>query len=214
MTAVKSGASALLAGVLAAAWACGPKPAAPVETPPPPRADLILLLPDADGTTGRAIVSTPSGTVDLGAAREYTQVANAKAPAPVVVMSEAEVARQFGDVLSTLPPPAEHFTLNFRFESDELTPESKALVGPILAAVRNRPVPEVAVIGHTDTTGTPEGNFTLGLKRAQMVRGLLVAEGLTPTLVVATSHGEGDLLVPTADGVLEPRNRRVEITIR
>jgi outer membrane protein OmpA-like peptidoglycan-associated protein len=207
-------AAVLLASALAASWACGPKPAAKVETPQPPRADMILLLPDADGTTGRAVVSTPAGTVDLGAAGEYTQVADGKSPAPVVVMRESEISRQFGDVLATLPPPAEHFTLNFRFESDELTPESKAMVGPILAAVKKRPVPEVAVIGHTDTTGTPEGNFALGLKRAQVIRGLLVAEGLQPALVVATSHGEGDLLVPTADGVLEPRNRRVEITIR
>jgi outer membrane protein OmpA-like peptidoglycan-associated protein len=141
-------------------------------------------------------------------------VAAVTAPAPAIVMSEDEVARRFGDVMATLPPAAEHFTVNFRFESDELTDESRAMMARILDAVRKRPVPEVAVIGHTDTTGTPAGNYSLGMKRAQMVRGLLVAQGLAPALVVVTSHGEGDPLVPTADEVLEPRNRRVEITIR
>jgi hypothetical protein len=28
------------------------------------------------------------------------------------------------------------------------------------------------------------------------------------------SHGEGELLVPTPDNVFEPKNRRVEVTVR
>lgn len=206
--------AAWLAGALVPLlWACGPQ-RQPVQTPAPPPSDLILLLPDADGTTGRAVVSNPSGSIDLDATREYTQVSSAGAPAAPAVMSEEEVRRQFAALLATLPPAAEHFTLNFRFESDELTDESRALFGRILDVVRKRPAPEVAVIGHTDTTGTPASNYDLGLKRAMMVRGLLLAEGLAEALVVVRSHGEGDLLVPTADDVLEPRNRRVEITIR
>jgi outer membrane protein OmpA-like peptidoglycan-associated protein len=160
------------------------------------------------------VVSAGGTAVDLSAEREYTRVVAGQAPAPTTVMSEAEVQRLYGDVLSTLPPSAEHFTLYFQFESDELTPESRALFAVILESATRRPVPEVAVIGHTDTTGTPAGNFELGLKRAQTVRSLLVAQGLDPALIEVTSHGEGDLLVQTADQVLEPRNRRVEITIR
>ena len=129
-------------------------------------------------------------------------------------MSEADVQRLFGDVLSTLPPPPEHFTLHFRFESDELTEESRVLLGRILDAVKKRPASEVAVIGHTDTAGAPTSNFELGLKRAQMIYKLLVGEGLDTSLIEVTSHGEGDPLVRTADEVLEPRNRRVEISIR
>lgn len=193
-------------------WGCGPQR---IRTPEVPGSDLILLLPDPEGgTTGRAAISNPSGTVDLDTTREYTQVSANRPPAAVTVMSEAEVRRLFGDVVSALPPPAQHFTLNFRFESDELTDESRALFSRILQAVRKRPVPEVAVIGHTDTTGTLPSNFELGLKRAQMVRNLLVAAGLNASFIEVISHGEGDLLVPTDDEVLEPRNRRVEITIR
>jgi outer membrane protein OmpA-like peptidoglycan-associated protein len=47
-----------------------------------------------------------------------------------------------------------------------------------------------------------------------MVLKLLVAAGLDPSLVDVTSHGEADPLVPTPDERLEPRNRRVEITVR
>jgi outer membrane protein OmpA-like peptidoglycan-associated protein len=191
--------------------ACGPRR---IRTPEAPGSDLVLLLPDSDGTTGRAAVSNPSASVDLDGAREYTRISASQPPAPPAVMSEAEVQRLFGGVISALPPAPEHFTLHFRFESDELTEDSRVLFGRILAAVRKRQASEVAVIGHTDTAGTPGSNFELGLKRAQMIYKLLVEEGLDMSLIEATSHGEGDPLVRTADEVLEPRNRRVEISIR
>jgi outer membrane protein OmpA-like peptidoglycan-associated protein len=206
-----------IAAVLSAAFAaalfagCGPQR---VRTPQVPPSDLVVLLSDSDGRTGRVIVSNPSGTMDLDAPRASTRVSANQAPSEVAVMSESEVRRLFGNVLSALPPAAQHFTLHFRFESDELTDESRALFVQILQAVRKRPVPEVAVIGHTDTTGTLPSNFELGFKRAQMVRNLLVGAGLNAALIEVISHGEGDLLVPTADEVLEPQNRRVEITIR
>ncbi len=62
--------------------------------------------------------------------------------------------------------------------------------------------------------GAPRTNVALGLKRAVTVRDLLVAAGLDPSTVEVTSHGEGDLLIQTPDETPEPRNRRVEITVR
>ena len=59
----------------------------------------------------------------------------------MTVLSEAEVQAQFGSLLSALPPAPQHFILYFRFESDELTAESRALVPDILRAVKDRPVP-------------------------------------------------------------------------
>jgi len=190
---------------------CGPKR---IPAPERPGQTLVVLLPDAAGTVGRANASNPSGTADLAAARDSTTVSVSQPPGPVTVLSEAEVQRLFGEALSALPPPPERFTLNFRFDSDELTDESKALVPEIVQAVRNRPVPDVLVIGHTDTTGAPASNFELGLKRASTVRNILVEAGLDPNFIELVSHGEEELLVPTADEVAEPRNRRVEIAVR
>ena len=133
---------------------------------------------------------------------------------PVIVMSQAEVRRLFGDALSALPPAPQHFILFFRFESDELTDESRALLPQVLRAVKNRPVPEVAVVGHTDTMGTAASNIELGLRRAKAIRSVLIDAGVDAALIEATSHGEADLLVKTADEVPEPRNRRVDITVR
>jgi outer membrane protein OmpA-like peptidoglycan-associated protein len=62
--------------------------------------------------------------------------------------------------------------------------------------------------------GTPQANIELGLKRASMVRNLLVEAGLTPSAIEVTSHGEAELLVKTPNDTAEPRNRRVEIAVR
>jgi outer membrane protein OmpA-like peptidoglycan-associated protein len=199
-----------LAAAAAFAAACGPKN---VAGPIRPDGALIVLLPDEDGSTGRASVSNPAGSADLTAPRNASNVAPNQRP-DVITMSEADVKRLFGDALAALPPAPQGFTLYFRFESDELTEESKALVPKILATVKGRSAPEVVVVGHTDTMGTPSANFALGLKRAVAVRELLVASGLDAATVEATSLGESFLLIQTPNDTPEPRNRRVEIAVK
>ena len=196
----------------ALAIACGPKR---VAGPTRPAKALVALLPDSDtGVTGRAVVSSAAGTADLAAERDSTIATANAAPGPVTTLSQADVDRFFGDALSALPQAPGHFTLYFRFESNQLTDESRALVPQILRAVKDRSDPEVAIVGHTDTMGTAAANVELGLKRAMMVRDLLVNAGLEPRVIDVTSHGEGNLLVRTPDETPEPRNRRVEISVR
>jgi outer membrane protein OmpA-like peptidoglycan-associated protein len=204
---------AILAPLAAAlAIACGPKH---INPPGPAAQALVVLLQDSDTrTTGRAQVSNASGAVELAAERNSTVVTAKRRPSPVSTMSEEEVQRIFGAALLALPPSPSHFTLYFGFESEQLTDESRALVPEILRTLKQRADPEVAVVGHTDTMGTPRTNVALGLKRAATVRDLLVAAGLDPSTVDLRSHGEGDLLIRTPDETPEPRNRRVEIAVR
>ena len=201
--------SIALAGALSAS--CAGKRAAP---PAAPASTLVVLLPDSDGTTGRARISNEYGAVDLAANRDATRVTADSRPSPVRRLDEAAVTRVFGAALAALPPPSRHFTLRFRFESDELTDESRELVPEILRAVREHPVPEVAIVGHTDTLGDAAANVSLGLKRAATVQRLLVDAGLAQSIIDVTSHGEADPVVKTANNTAEPRNRRVEIVVR
>ncbi len=208
---------AVLLATFAAHVACGSKPRA-IKTPQRPAEDLsedlVVLLPDTDGTLGGATVSNTLGTTDLGTARASARVSNAQPPSPAGTLSDIEVQQLFGDVLSALPSPPRRFTLYFRFESEELTLESRARVPEILQAVRSHPAPDVAVVGHTDTTGVATRNLQLGLSRAKTVRDILIAAKLDGFAIEVSSHGEADPLVRTADEVFEPRNRRVEITVR
>jgi hypothetical protein len=72
---------------------------------------------------------------------------------------------------------------------------------------------QIEVIGHTDTVGSAAYNLELSQRRAESVANELIALGVPATAVATVGRGEEDLLVPTADGVDEPRNRRVEIVV-
>jgi outer membrane protein OmpA-like peptidoglycan-associated protein len=197
----------------AAAGGCGPRRVSAPQQPQSP-AMVVLLADPETGRTGRARIANDHGRVELAGERQSTVVTANGAPAPVTVMSDTEVAQVFGSALAALPPAPRHFTLYFEFESDQLTAESVALVPEILDAVKVLEVPEVVVVGHTDTMGAKKANFELGLKRATTVRGLLIDAGLAESTVEVTSHGEGDLLIQTGNNKAEPRNRRVEIAVR
>ena len=194
----------------ALAFACGPRrAAAPAGAP-----DLIVLLPDSGGTVGRASVTNPLGAIELDRARAATTVIPGRAPAAAVILDEATVAATFGDALAGMPRPPQSFLLYFRLDSDALTDESRATLPNIAKALSSYSVPEVIAIGHTDTTGDRKTNIALGLTRANTVRRLLIDAGLEASLIEAASLGEADLLIPTPDDTSEPRNRRVEITVR
>jgi len=205
---------AVLACAATLASACASHKKA-VAAPELPGQAIVSLLPDPDtNAVGKAYVSNASGRVDLTGARDVTTVTARSAPAAVTTLSAGDVKALFGEALAALPPVQKHFTLFFRFDSEELTEESRALTPDIIRAVRERPVPDVLIVGHTDTTGTRKSNFALGLRRANSVRMLLRETGLSNASIDVVSHGETELLVPTGDGIFEARNRRVEITVR
>jgi OmpA-OmpF porin, OOP family len=70
------------------------------------------------------------------------------------------------------------------------------------------------VVGHTDRQGSLEYNDGLSLRRAERVRAQLVRIGIAGERIGVAGRGERAPLVPTEDGVAEPRNRRVEIIVR
>ena len=195
------------------ATGCGPTP--PPQAPEPRPRDLVVLAPGPEtAEVGRLVVTTPAGSVELTRARESTLVPSGGAPGAVVVLSDDEIQRVFGAALAVMPPATQHFNLYFELGSDQLTAESQAMVANVTAQVRGRIAIDVTVIGHTDTTGDTTSNAALGLRRATLIRDLLIQAGLDGTVIDVRSHGESDPVVPTPDNTAEARNRRVEVTIR
>jgi outer membrane protein OmpA-like peptidoglycan-associated protein len=84
----------------------------------------------------------------------------------------------------------------------------------IFAEIAKRPVPDVLVVGHTDAVGGDQYNDALSRQRADVIRAGLIQNGIAPENILAVGRGKRELLVPTPDGVAEPRNRRVEIVVR
>lgn len=125
-----------------------------------------------------------------------------------------EVRAVFAEALAAQPPRPVTFILYFVEATDQFTPESQALVDQVFVTIASRPAPELTVSGHTDAVGTDQFNDALSLRRAERVRALLIARGIAPANIVAVGRGKREPRVPAAPGVAEPRNRRVEITVR
>jgi len=68
------------------------------------------------------------------------------------------------------------------------------------------------VAGHADSSGAARYNQALSQRRADNVRGYLTTRGIADGAISTQAFGETQNRVPTADGVREPQNRRVEIT--
>lgn len=149
----------------------------------------------------------PPGTRS-GAAR------GAAPPSAVTTADPAFIATTFGEALAVEPSPAERFTLYFEMGTTALDPASRPAIAAVAAAVARRGAVSVAISGHTDSTGADPFNDRLSLARAERIRALLLEQGVAPQLMTVTSHGKGNPAVPTADGVAEPRNRRVEVIVR
>jgi len=194
--------------LLAAACATGPK------TSPPPSRDTIVLLPDDQGKTGAIVVSSAGVERRLDRPGETVTVASGSPPGLSTIMSGQEVQAIAGSALAALPKPPAQFILYFYHDSIELTTKSEALLRKLFATIRDRSPVDISVVGHTDTMGKKKYNYALSLKRARVVAAMLRENGVDPSILDITSHGKDNPLVPTGDQVPEPRNRRVEITVR
>lgn len=171
----------------------------------------VVLLPNADGSIGKITVQGTAGQQTLTQAQYGALLDGSQAPIPI---SDAMLERDFGLAMKALPPLPEHFILYFETGGSVLTAESQALLSRVVERALARKTVDISVIGHSDTQGSSSVNETVSLQRANIITRQLRAMGLKDTPILTESHGKRNLLIPTADGVSEPRNRRVEISVR
>ncbi len=172
----------------------------------------VVLLPDKDGKDTALLVN--QGGKELLLDKPYAAAhLTSSGPRPAT-SSAQQVNAQFGSALAARPLPPAQFTLYFVEGKDEFTEESKRAFDNVFGEIAKRPVPDVLVIGHTDTVGTDVFNDALSRQRAEVVRRALVARGIAAENIVVVGRGKREPIVPTADGVAEARNRRVEILVR
>jgi len=174
--------------------------------------EVFAVLPAPDGHVGTIVVKGPQSEQVLNSA--YASVRIEGASQTTSVLDAGQVREMFGSTLDALPGVATSFTLYFVEGKDELTPESQAQLESVFAELKRRPLPDIAVIGHTDTVGSLDFNDKLSRARADRMRELLIERGLPGERIQAAGRGKRELLVPTEDNVSEPKNRRVEINVR
>jgi outer membrane protein OmpA-like peptidoglycan-associated protein len=193
-------AALLLAAMLAAACAA-------------PRPALFAVIPGADGHVG-AIVVESNGEKRVINSAYGAQRVRADGYLEAARLDAAKVREEFGTTLAALPGKPAKFVLYFLEGKDELTPESKAELDRIFVELKRRPLPDIAVIGHTDTVGGLDYNDQLSRARAERTREMLVSLGIPADRIEAAGRGKRELLVHTDENISEPRNRRVEINVR
>jgi len=177
--------------------------------------NVFVLLPGPDGKTGRILVSSGGGEQMLTEPKQATTVKRPDAlPAKPFPMSDKEIEATCGEALTALPQPPVHFLLYFKSGSTELAEESRKMLDKVLYAVKSCQSTDISVVGHTDRVGSREANFKLGMERTELVRQMLVSQGVDGDYIDTSSHGEDNPVIKTDDEVPEPRNRRVEVVVR
>ena len=175
----------------------------------------IVLVPDPAGHVGAAEVRTLTGVQMLKKSGDMTRTQGAaSAPSALTTADTAFVEATFGEALSVEPPPAQTFTLLFENGSSALRTNSLGQLDEIAAASHRRMAVRVTVSGHTDAVGSEKINDSLARARAEEVKQQLLQRRVPPALISTSSHGKGNPLIPTPDGVAEPRNRRVVVIVR
>jgi outer membrane protein OmpA-like peptidoglycan-associated protein len=172
----------------------------------------VVLLPEKDGRP--TAVTVKQGDKETVLDQPYAAAKMTPVGPRAYQATPQEVDTQFKTARDALPARASAFTLYFVEGKDEFTDESKQVVYQILTEIARRPVPDVLVVGHTDTVGSDQFNDVLGQQRADIVRTALLRLGIPSDDIHAISRGKRAPAVPTGDGVAEPRNRRVEIIVR
>jgi outer membrane protein OmpA-like peptidoglycan-associated protein len=172
----------------------------------------VVLLPEKDGR--QTAVSVKQGDREVILDQPYAAARTTQLGPRAYAASPQDVDAQFGPALAARPARAVFFTLYFVEGKDEFTDQSKQVVSGILTEIAKRPVPDILVIGHTDTVGSDQANDVLGQQRAEIVRVALIKLGIVPDDIRALSRGKRSLAVQTPNGVAEPLNRRVEIIVR
>jgi outer membrane protein OmpA-like peptidoglycan-associated protein len=115
------------------------------------------------------------------------------------------------------PPPAPtttQYIVFFDFDRANLTAQALTTIRQAAAAAKAGNKTRIGVTGHADRSGGDVYNMALSLRRANAVKDQLVREGIPAAGITVVGRGESQPLVPTADGVREPQNRRVEIVLQ
>src|ERR1700728_1863341 len=121
-------------------------------------------------------------------------------------------------VVQTTPPPPpppepKNFLVFFNFNKSDLTGDARTIIKSAAAEAVKENTTKLTVTGHTDTVGSDAYNMRLSMRRAVSVQKELIVDGVAEGEIAIFAKGKRDLLVPTADGVKEPQNRRVQIVL-
>ena len=133
------------------------------------------------------------------------------APAP---MAAAPAAAPAPAARPAAAAPARTYLVFFDWDRADLTARAREIIKEAATNAQRANVTRIEVAGHADRSGDAAYNQRLSQRRAEAVAAELVRDGVARGNISVQAFGESRPLVPTADNVREPQNRRVEIVLR
>jgi outer membrane protein OmpA-like peptidoglycan-associated protein len=130
---------------------------------------------------------------------------------PVAAVMPAPPAPAAPPTLALLPA---QYVLFFDWNSAVVNDGARAIIRTAADTARGAGIGAFDLVGHADRSGATDYNQRLSVRRANAVAKILVDMGYNSREIRVTGRGELDPLAPTADGVREPQNRRVQIEIK
>ncbi|MEX0692974.1 MAG: outer membrane beta-barrel protein [Rhodospirillales bacterium] len=140
--------------------------------------------------------------------KPMAQAAPAPAPKPV---AQKQPEPKPAPAPAAPPPVARNYIVFFDWNKDDISFEALEILKSAAENARKGNISRIQATGHADTSGTRAYNTKLSERRARAVQATLNSLGIASNEITVEAKGEQDPLVPTADGVREPQNRRVEI---
>lgn len=142
------------------------------------------------------------------------------APAPAEVPAAAPPPPPPPAAMPPPPPPAPvamvcnkgPYIVFFDWDKSAISPEAANILDSAVQAYGSCANVPIMLAGYTDSSGTPKYNLGLAARRDDSVQGYLTSHGVAAAAISSHAYGEANQRVPTADGVRELQNRRVEIT--
>jgi len=199
------------------------------EAPPTDMADAdtlrLRLLKDLDQGRDKAPIDAARAQVDYDCWIMNSRVPSMQRAAQScrrsVEASLAQLERDLGTAPALAPAPeaaapaasSAAYTVFFDWDSWTLTAEDLTTLQSAIDAARAGKQATITIVGHTDTSGSSAYNQSLSVKRANVVKDVLVQMGARPEAIQTSGVGESDLAVQTADGVREAKNRRAVVTL-
>lgn len=120
-------------------------------------------------------------------------------------------------VVEAAPPPPPvcnkgPYIVFFDWDKANITPEAASVLDSAVVAYGNCERVPIMLAGYADRSGTEKYNLALSERRNASVRAYITQRGVPDAAISSQAFGESNPRVPTADGVRELQNRRVEIT--
>jgi len=167
-----------------------------------------LLAAHAQGTYDCWIEEEWEQEVDIECRTEFLKIERQFTVTQSQSMGETTTVAKQSDTMQT---PYQVF---FDFDRSNIGPDAAKIIQQAAASSKNGNITRINLTGHTDAAGRDDYNQALSERRADAVKAELVRDGVPSNEINSTGVGKAGQLVPTADGVREPQNRRTGIILQ